>query len=187
MDYTTLSLSQVKAGLDTVGRETQAEFGRLNSHRLNWQPDPARWSVGQCFEHLLVTNRFMLKAALEALDDARRRTIWQRLPGLPRVLGRALVRSQTPGTKRKFTAPPKARPARSDIAGDIIPRFVTQHKEVLSWLDELDQDRASRTIMASPFLKVITYSVLDGFRLMVAHDRRHFEQARQVTLSPGFP
>jgi hypothetical protein len=26
----------------------------------------------------------------------------------------------------------------------------------------------------------------DGWRLVVAHDRRHFEQARRITLSPGF-
>jgi hypothetical protein len=41
--------------------------------------------------------------------------------------------------------------------------------------------------MTSPFIKIITYSVLDGYRLMLAHDRRHFEQARRVMLSRGFP
>jgi hypothetical protein len=29
--------------------------------------------------------------------------------------------------------------------------------------------------------------VLDGCRLMVAHDRRHMEQARRVMQMPGFP
>jgi len=29
--------------------------------------------------------------------------------------------------------------------------------------------------------------VLDGWRLIFAHERRHFEQARNVSLSPGFP
>ena len=41
--------------------------------------------------------------------------------------------------------------------------------------------------MTSPFIKVVTYSVLDGWRLVFAHERRHFEQARAVSLSPGFP
>jgi hypothetical protein len=41
--------------------------------------------------------------------------------------------------------------------------------------------------MTSPFVRFITYSVLDGWRLAVAHDRRHFEQARRVTLMPEFP
>ena len=41
--------------------------------------------------------------------------------------------------------------------------------------------------MTSPFIGVITYSVLDGWRLMVAHDHRHIEQAQRVRTSPGFP
>ena len=34
--------------------------------------------------------------------------------------------------------------------------------------------------MVSPFVSFITYSVLDGCRLIVTHERRHFEQARRV-------
>jgi hypothetical protein len=33
----------------------------------------------------------------------------------------------------------------------------------------------------------LTYSVLDGCRLIVTHERRHFEQARRVTQASGFP
>jgi hypothetical protein len=41
--------------------------------------------------------------------------------------------------------------------------------------------------MTSPFASVVTYSVLDGWRLVVAHDRRHVEQARRVTQAAEFP
>jgi hypothetical protein len=48
-----------------------------------------------------------------------------------------------------------------------------------------------RALAAAPFdayfYRFITYSVLDGWRLVVAHDRRNFEQARRVTLLPEFP
>jgi hypothetical protein len=37
------------------------------------------------------------------------------------------------------------------------------------------------------FITLVTYSALDGWRLIVAHDQRHLEQARRVTQSPGFP
>jgi hypothetical protein len=58
---------------------------------------------------------------------------------------------------------------------------------VVARLQGLDERHAARAIMPSPFISVVTYSVLDGCRLMLAHDRRHFEQARRVTLSLGFP
>ena len=187
MDYTTLSLAEMKAGLDAIAGETHATFGGFDARQLNWRPDAARWSVAQCFEHLLTANRLMFRAAEDTLNDARPRTVWQRLPVLPGILGRMLIRSQAPGAVRKFTAPSKAQPATSDIAADIIQRFVEQHREVVAWLQAVDERHAARAIMTSPFIKVVTYSVLDGCRLVLAHDRRHFEQARRVTVSPGFP
>jgi hypothetical protein len=187
MDYTTLSLADVKTGLDDVARDAQATFGGLDARQLNWRPDATRWSVAQCFEHLLTANRLMFQAADEALTDATTRTLWQRLPLLPRLFGRMLIRSQSPGAVRKFTASPKAQPAASDIAADIVLRFVEQHRNAAARVQALDERDAARAIMTSPFIGVVTYSVLDGWRLVVAHDRRHVEQARRVTLSPGFP
>ncbi len=54
-------------------------------------------------------------------------------------------------------------------------------------MQALDGRDARRIIMVSPFVSFITYSVLDGCRLIVAHERRHFEQARRVTREPEFP
>ena len=71
MDYTTLSLAEVRTGLEGMARETQAAFGSFDARQLNWRPDAARWSVAQCFEHLLTANRLMFQAAEAALADAR--------------------------------------------------------------------------------------------------------------------
>ena len=187
MDYTTLSLAEVRTGLDAMAHETQATFGGFDARQLNWRPGPARWSVAQCFEHVLTANRLMFRAADDALSDARPRTLWQRAPILPGVFGRMLIRSQAPGAARKFTAPSTAQPAASDIAADIIRRVVEQHRDAVTRVQALDERDAARTIMTSPFISVVIYSVLDGWRLILAHDRRHFEQARRVTRSPGFP
>ena len=187
MAYTALTLADVRTGLDDIARETQVTFGGFDEWQLNWRPDETRWSVAQCFEHLLTANRLMFRAAEDALHGARPRTIWQRLPILPGILGRMLIRSQAPDAVRKFTAPSKAQPTTSAIAADIIKRFVEQQRDAVVLVQALDEQDAARAIMTSPFIRVVTYSVLDGWRLVVAHDRRHFEQARRVTLSPGFP
>jgi hypothetical protein len=187
MDYTTLSLAEVRTGLAAMAHETEATFGGFDARQLNWRPDAVQWSVAQCFEHLLTANRLMLHAAEDAMDKAVPRTLWQRLPILPGVLGPMLVRSQAPTTTRKFVAPSKARPATSDIAADVIRRFIEQLRDAVARVQSLDQREAARAIMSSPFISVVTYSVLDGWRLMLAHGQRHFEQARRVTLSPGFP
>jgi hypothetical protein len=187
MDYAKLSLNDVRAGLEDVARDVQATFGGLNARQLNWRPDATQWSVAQCLEHLLAANRLMLKAAEDALGGAPPRTFWQRVPLLPRLFGPLLVRSQAPEATRKYKADPSATPAASDIAADVVPRFLEQARQAIARLQTLDASAAARATMTSPFATFINYSVLDGWRLLFTHDRRHIEQARRVTQAPGFP
>ena len=98
-----------------------------------------------------------------------------------------LIASQAPEATRKFTAPPRAEPSSSAIDARIVERFVASQQEAAARVRALDGRDAARTIMMSPFARFITYSVLDGCRIIVAHERRHFEQARRVTQTPGFP
>jgi hypothetical protein len=81
----------------------------------------------------------------------------------------------------------RAQPTASDIPGDIIDRFVDQQRDAAAWMQTIGQREAARAILISPFIRFVTYSVLDGFRFVVAHDHRHFEQARRVTELPAFP
>jgi hypothetical protein len=186
-DFTALSLADIGAGLETVARDSQAVFGGLSAGQLNWRPDASRWSAAQCFDHLLTVNRLIVETADNALSGRSPRTIWERLPVLPGVLGRMLIRSQSPDDKRRFVAPAAGQPSSSEIAPDIIRRFVVAQAEVVQKVRSLDDGQAARTIMTSPFVRFIVYSVLDAYRVLIAHERRHFEQARRVTQSKGFP
>lgn len=185
MKYAKLSLTEVRTALRDVADDARSTFGSLDELHLNWQPDAARWSIAQCFDHLRRGNELLLESAEAALNSPPR-SLWQRVPMLSAIFGWALIRSQGPRASGKFTAPARAQPTTSRIGGDIIQRFVDQHRRAEEWTRGLDPRVASRTIMISPFISIVTYSVLDGLRLLVAHDRRHFEQARRVMLLPNF-
>jgi hypothetical protein len=184
--YTTLTLGEVRGAILDVAHETPARFGGLSARQLNWRPDEGRWSVAQCLQHLLTSNELMLKAANDALTHPPS-SVWQRMPFLPAFFGPTMVRSLAPAATRKYTAPAKARPTTSDIAADIVDRFVRQHVDAADWMLTVNQDEAARRIMISPFARVVTYSVLDGCRLLIAHDHRHLQQARRVAAADGFP
>lgn len=186
-DYTTLSLADVGAEFSAIARDTQSVFGLLDERQLNWRADATSWSVAQCFDHLLNANREIFQAVDAAMDRSRPPTVWQRLPVLPRVFGSMLIKSQMPEAKRKFTTPRKAEPASSAIDPRIIEHFVAYQHEAATRVRSLAGRDVARIIMISPFASFITYSVLDGFRLIVTHERRHFEQARRVSQAPGFP
>src|SRR5689334_5896514 len=114
----------------------------------------------------------MLRAAQDALGNPPV-SVWQRVPILPAFFGQALIRSQAPGTKGKYTAPVRAQPTTSDIPADILERFARQQHELAEWMRTFDDRAAARATMISPFVRFITYSVQDGCRILVAHDHRH--------------
>ena len=187
MDYTTISAADVRSELEAVGAEADTAFGRLDARQLNWRPEASRWSVAQCLEHLLTANGQMAEMAERAMDATRPRTLWQRLPGWPGLLGRLLVRSQSPEATRRFKAPGKAQPGASAIDAGIVARFADQQRDLIARLDAAATRDLAGVVMVSPFASVVTYSVLDGWRLIVAHERRHVQQARRVMATPGFP
>ena len=187
MDYTTISLVDVRAELDAIAADAGAAFGRLDARQINWKADASSWSVAQCLEHLLTANRQMVEMADQALDATRGRTLWQRLPIWPGLLGRMLVRTQSPNATRRFKAPGKAQPAASALDTAIVGRFVDQQRELIAKLDASATRDLAGAVMASPFLGIVTYSVLDGWRLIAAHERRHVQQAKRVMAMPGFP
>jgi hypothetical protein len=183
-DFTVLTAADVRAELDAVSVDARATFGSLDDQRFNWRASDTAWSVGQCLEHLVKANRAMCMAMNDALDGRRR--FAQRLPVLPRVFGRMLVRSQSPVAARKFVAPPPARPGLSTVDRRTLSEFTDYNSEMSERLQALD-DRELGSVMLSPFASFIAYSVLDGWRLIAAHNWRHVEQARRVTQSTGFP
>ncbi len=186
MHYTRLSIAEISVALRDAAREAESTFGGLDARQMNWRPDEHRWSIAQCFEHLVTANELMRTAARAALEE-RPKSGWQRTPLIPALFGGLLIRSQAPSTTRKFVAPAKATPALSDLPTDLIDRFAVQQRDMAAWMImTVSDERARRTNMLSPFVRM-AYSVLDGCRLIVAHDHRHIEQARRVLSLPNFP
>jgi len=179
-EYTTLSLAEISTGLEDRARDAESAFAPLDATHLNWRANPDSWSIAQCLAHLIVSNERTRSHAERALDASQPRTIWQRLPVLPGLVGPMLVKSQAPGAGRKIKTSLWAQPTTSDFAAAIVPRYGTHNRELAAWIRGLDTDRASRTTMESPFARVLAYSVLDACRLVLSHTDRHLAQAKRV-------
>lgn len=186
-DFTTLSLPAVRAEAAAITQDVQATFGQLNAKQLNWKPDTTSWSVAQCLEHLIAANHEMFVPFDEVLSEQKRMTRWERMPVLPGFFGKQMVKLVSPEGARKYKAPAQIQPAASALDAQIVGRFVAQQHELVDRLERLENFFVEKIIITSPFMKLITYSVLDACRLTVAHERRHLAQARRVTEMAGFP
>lgn len=98
-----------------------------------------------------------------------------------------MVKAVSPQGKQKLKAPTTAAPSASKLDSQIVSRFVTQQQTVIQKLKAVEELNPDKVIVTSPFIGVVTYSLLDAARIVVAHERRHFEQARRVMAAEGFP
>lgn len=180
-------LGEVVEQLGAIAGEARREFGGLSAAQLNWKPGPDEWSVGQCFEHLMKTNRSFFPVLERIARGERRNSAWERWSPLSGLFGRLITRTVGQEGGRKFKAPRKLRPSASDHEADIVERFAGHQSELAGLMRAPERADLKRTVVTSPISGFVTYSLLDACRIIVAHERRHLRQARRVTETPGFP
>lgn len=186
-DFTKLTLSEVIAELESVSAGVKTRFGSLTAHQINWKPGAEQWSVGQCLDHLIVVNRKSLPVWEKAINGQQETSLWRKMPFVAGFLGRLIVNSQAPTSARKFKAPAIFHPSSSQIDSQVVAQFLEQQKEVLARINSAGGVNADRIIISSPVAKAIIFSLMDAFRLIAAHERRHLAQAARVMETPGFP
>lgn len=180
-------LLEIRDELEAVSREARAILGGLDDAQGNWQPDGGRgWSVAQCLDHLATANTVYLEVMEEAIDRARGRGRMRRGAVAPGCFAAWFIRSLEPPVQRKRRHPGILTPASALPVEKALSRFLrSQEKAAALLASSAELDLAAR--FANPFVPGLRFRVQAGFRIIVAHDRRHLWQARRVIASPGFP
>ncbi len=187
MDYQTITLPQIFDEAEAIAGDASTLFGHLNSQQINWKPSADSWSVAQCLDHLIDINREYYSVFDRVLKGSYRKTLLHRMPFLPQLSGRFMIRILSPNSAQKFKSPGAAKPSESAIDPQIVERFVAHQGDLLAKMRSLASKKLAETIITSPFASVVVYSLLDTFRLLMAHERRHFAQAQRVMETAGFP
>ena len=175
------------AELEAVAEDASKVFGNLSAAQLNWKPSAEQWSVGQCFDHLIVTNRCFFPDIERVAAGKYKSSLWGRVSPLSGFFGRFILKALDPEKGRKTKAPRVFEPARSDVAADVIEQFAVHQEELSARMRATAGADLRGLKVTSPVSAVATYSLLDAYRIVVAHERKHFEQARRVTQAAGFP
>ncbi|HJX90330.1 MAG TPA: DinB family protein [Pyrinomonadaceae bacterium] len=180
-------LQQLKEDLVTLASGAGDEFGRLNVEQLNWKPAPERWSVAQCFDHLVTSNASYFPVFDSVINGQKKSRAIERIPLLPNLWGMLLIKSLDPNATRKLKAPGRFQPSASDISGSIIEDFVEQQTKLAESIEAIKKLNPERIVITSPAASMITYRLMDAFRIIVVHEKRHFQQAQRVTQEVKFP
>jgi hypothetical protein len=157
----------------------------LDEEQLNWQPAPGCWSVGQCLEHLCITNEAYLHAIAAALKGRPDKPVGQIIPGW---FGGWFIRNfiePSPQSKRA-PAPPKIRPA-ARVGLSVLERFLSSNRVCRTLIADARNKDVNRIRFWNPLIKGIRFTVGTGLEIIAGHERRHLLQAERVRNSTNFP
>src|SRR5258707_469587 len=158
----------------------------MSDVQFNWQPAPGRWSMAGCFDHL---NKSAVKIFIPTIDAAIATALAKNLksdgPFAYSAFERWFIRNNDAPAKMKFKAPKNMQPSPSLTVAEVRAEFVRWQDELgarLRQAEGLDLRRAKHVFPFWPF----KWSLGGTIQMMLAHERRHTHQAREVRQNPAF-
>ena len=180
-------LSRLVSSANAITDETLAGFGGLTAQQLNWKPSADQWSVAQCFDHLVTANGAYFPIFEKVLSGEKKNTFWETAPWLPALWGKILLKAVAPESKYKLKAPKVFHPSSNSVDGTVIRRFIDQQNQVIRYMKATEGLDIERIIISSPVTNLVTYSLMDAYRIIITHEKRHLLQAKRVSETDGFP
>lgn len=182
-----LSRGEVATQLDTIRAKASEATAGLNRTQLNWQPDGGRrWSIAQCLDHLARTTRLYGQRIEEAIEAAPAGE--ERREAHPDLMGRFFIWVMEPPNQLRTRTQAALQPP-SELAPEEVRRSFGDSLDYLATLTAraLCVD-ASRVRYRNPLAgDTRFFNLATGILVMLAHDRRHLEQALRVRRHKNFP
>ena len=164
-----------------------AEFGSLRADQLNWNHDTESWSIGQCLDHIVVTDTLYFPDFEKIMEGSYRMNFWEKYSPLSNLFGKMLVNQVSEVPTRKFKSPRSFRPEQQPIGTEIITRFSKHQDTLVNFMQSVKPEQLRKIRISSPASRFVTYNLQQALQMMVQHQYRHLNQAIRVKTRTGFP
>lgn len=95
-------------------------------------------------------------------------------------LGKTVLNAVQPDRKKKMKTFPIWEPANSQVKDDIIDQFKNHKGELKRQIETSKELVEKETVISSTATKNIVYKLETAFDIIVFHEQRHFEQAKEI-------
>lgn len=153
----------------------------LSPEQWRFKPDPETWSIGQCVEHLCLTEQQVLASLKERVA-----TEPPRVEPQSEVAGKdELILKAVPSRRRKAPAPESFHPcAEPRPLTDALAHFQTLRRESVEFTS------TTQVNLREYFFEHFALKQLDAYQWMLpmaAHAERHAAQMNEVKTHPDYP
>jgi len=156
----------------------------LPSEVLLRQPAPGKWSIAQVLEHLNSYNRYYLLEIEHALQQGRKKGIAASAAYTPGWFGNYFTKMMQPGADnviaKKYKAPQDHTPVANLDPQQVIREFIEGENRLIDFLQQGAKSDLGKVKVPISISRMIRLKLGDTFRFLIAHQRRHFVQIRQI-------
>jgi len=141
--------------------------------------------VGQCLEHLAITNEVYLPPISDSLSGQGTRMVKEITLGW---FARWFIQNfiePSPKTKRA-SAPGKIVPG-AQVGLSVVERFLRGNGAVRDIIRRAANHDVNHVRFKNPFIPLLRFTVGSGLLIITRHQKRHLLQAERVRQSPEFP
>jgi len=179
--------SKLIAEAETVSENVKSTFGKLSIEQINWKPNAESWSVGQCFEHLIITNELYFPNIKKAAGGKHRNNFFSNIPFSVDLIAVFMKNSLNPEQKRKMKTFRIFEPAASKVSETIIEDFLENQRQLIGLIKAVKDFDIHKIKIAEPLSVALNLRLDDAFEILMMHEKRHFLQAEKVKRSENFP
>jgi hypothetical protein len=171
--------------LDTADQRAKELVNGLTPLQLNWKPSQDAWSVGQCLDHLHLTNEVYLAAIAASLTTHGPCAVNDITPGW---FGRWFIRNHVePSSESRRARAPRIIAPGTRVDPNVLELFLASNEAARGVVRRASGYDVNRIRFKNPFIPVVRFTVGTGLEILSGHERRHLLQAERVTQAAGFP
>lgn len=167
--------------------KVQKEFVSLSLDQLNWKPSPGSWSIAQCLDHLMASHNAYFPDLEKITAGNYKMNFWEKYSQLTAICGRIMKDQLQEQVKRKIKAPEKLRASTSQLSPEIVDSYLANLNIFLKYISDCQAVDIDKTVLTSPLMGIVTYTLRDAFQFLLQHEHRHINQAIRVKTNNGFP
>jgi DinB superfamily len=167
--------------LDNITKQSLTDFGELTSEQLNWKPNSNTWSIAQNLEHLIVVNETYYPVLASLKAGTYKTPFTAKISFIVSFLGKTVLKAVQPDRQRKMKTFPIWEPSKSKVGDDILKRFEIHQNELKQKIENAKELVEKGIVISSPANRNIVYKLETAFDIIVSHEQRHFEQAKEIS------
>lgn len=166
--------------LDLVTKEVKEKFAEVDKDTLYQKPTHDSWSIAENLEHLIKVNSSYFPIFQKVKDNTYESAFIGKFGFFKRLFGDMIFKSVSDGGKKKIKTFPLWEPKIMEGENNIIEKFLRHQEDLKNWIKELGPHIEKEAVIHSPANKLIVYSLPQGLDIIVAHEKRHLEQAKHA-------